>query len=285
MNAKRILSIGIVCLIISTTYSCSDKKTIVGNKIQVGKTAENKPVSTNTSIPVTSDSQENLVRTKSIIQQMIFNGTCVDVSNNSNFSIEDLKDITLIINCGIINNYFTKPESDSKGHRFQMVIKILARHHQWKISSIKEIEGTNKGLSILKGNELTTKVEKELVSEFGTQIVVGTASKEGNVVIEKQRAYERGIEIGKFISNNYDGKPKYLLNLGRFEDEKCKDKYYHEAISTKFQRPVIIMSILRDNRTPEPDQKQVDKMIKKSLDSLGFGLSYQCYSSFDLVAY
>jgi hypothetical protein len=287
MKIKKILLLGVTCLIFSATCSCSSTKPLTESKIQgEEKIAKSKSVPTNDLTPSIPVNQEDLVRVKSIQQQMISNGKCIDISNNSNNAIEDLQNVTLIINCGniMVNNfYFFKPEIDGKGHKFQMVIKILARHHQWRLASIKELEGTNQGLSILKGNELTTKAEKELVSAFSTQIVVGTASREGDAIQEKQRAYERAVEIGKFISNNYDAKPKYLLNLGRFEDGKCKDKYYHEAVSTKFQRPVIIMSILRDDGSPEPEQKQVEKMVKNSLDSLGFGLSYQCYSNFNLV--
>jgi hypothetical protein len=289
MKIKKILLSIVVSLIVATTYSCYNTKNLTENKTQnKEKAPKNKPTLVNNPITSASADWEDLVHAKLIAQQMTFNGKCVDISNNSDNAIEDSPNVKLIINCGniMVNNfYFFKPEIDDEGHKFQMVIKILARHHQWKIGSTKELEGTDRGLSILKGNELTTKAEKELVSAFSTQIVVGTASKEGDVVTEKQRAHERAIEIGKFISKSYDAKPKYLLNLGRFEDEKCQDKYYHEAISTKFQRPVIIMSILRDNGTPEPEQKQVEKMVKNSLDSLGFGLSYQCYSNFSLVVY
>jgi hypothetical protein len=50
----------------------------------------------------------------------------------------------------------------------------------------------------------------------------------------------------------------------------------------KYQRPIIIMSIVREHNVIELEKKDVEKSIKKNLDSLGFGLSYQCYSNFDL---
>jgi hypothetical protein len=226
-------------------------------------------------------------------QKGSFAGKCMDNSHNIIQTQEVFVSGTMICVGSIINvtnniyntNYtliFFKPETDSKGQKFQTVAKILASDHQWKIGSINEVEGTNKGLSILVADELTKKAEQELSSELSTQVVVGTASREGSDILEKERAHKRAVEIRKFITINYGVRPKYLLNMGRFKEEKCKDKYYHEGRSTRYQRPIIIMSILRESNSPEPEQKNIEIMLKKNLDSLGFGLSYQCYSDFNL---
>ena len=273
--------------------SCSMKNANNSMAIETGTPAnsENSNPSTSENKKVnTSDSSKQSGNTaiKKTLQQLsqksYFNGTCVNISSNSNIETQEFFNGG-IINCGIINYITWNPQKDDTGHEFQMTAKILASDHQWKIGSISEVEGTKKGLSILIENEMDKKAKSEITSEFSTQIAVGTASTEGNNTLEKERGHNRAVSIRQFITKNYGTKPKYLLNLGKFQDKKCSDEYYHETKSTKYQRPIIIISINRQPGSSEPDKKYVEKITKKNLDSLGYGLSYRCYSDFDLVLF
>lgn len=223
---------------------------------------------------------------KELVQQVSTSGKCGVAIENSDIEVQENNKITIIINCGIINNIIIwNPQTDEKGRKFQMVAQILASNHQWKMGSITEVEGTNKGLSILKDDDLSKEAAKILVSKASTQITIGAASTEGNDVAEIERAYGRAVEIRKFITKNYGVTPKYLLNLGRFQGKQCDSTYYHQATSTKYQRPIVIMSLIRETGSPEPDKKYIEKIVKEKLDSLGRGLSYKCYSNFDLVTF
>jgi hypothetical protein len=174
-------------------------------------------------------------------------------------------------------------EKDAKGSEFQMTAKILASNHQWKIGSTSEVEDTKEGLSILMSDELSKQSEEDLKSKLSVQVTVGSASMEGDKMTEKERAHERAVAIRKFIAKNYGVTPKYMLNLGKFQDKACEKKYFHQTKTSKYQRPIIIINIKREPNSSELDESQLKQVIQKNLSSLGFGLSYQCYSDFDLT--
>jgi hypothetical protein len=298
-NTKAFLALA-TSLIIVAISSCS--KTNEGKPTKSSETKEStisttkkssfanvptNPNNKNSAIDIPADNNY-LPAIKKVIQQMnqtgSFSGKCIDNSHNIIQFQENFIGGVIICagNINIITIVFN-PERDKAGHKFQMIAKILASDHQWKLGSISEVEGTDKGLSILMDDELNKGSEKEIISALSTQIVVGTASREGNDRLEKQRAHDRAVEIRRFVNKSYGVRPKYLLNLGRFKEEKCNNKYYRDKSSaSKYQRPIIIMNILREPGMPELEQKDIEKSVKKNLDSLGFGLSHQCYSNFDL---
>jgi hypothetical protein len=284
------------CKFDSKKESNTDSKT---TDVSTSKNSGTKPLVTNQNIEDTTNSDKNnlnsikdinevfkdaldrvriMAEKKSGIEKcgIFIDNSKIEVQENFYGGYVDCKTaITIIFN----------PQKARQGHKLQMIAKILASDHQWKIGSSSQVEGTTKGLSILIDNEIGKQAEKELESDFSTQITVGTASSEGDNISEKERAQQRAVAIRQFITSNYGTRPKYLLNLGKFQDNKCNKKYFHNTISTRYQRPVIIMSIIRESNSPEPDKIEIEKIVKKNLDSLGYGLSYKCYADFDLVLF
>jgi hypothetical protein len=147
------------------------------------------------------------------------------------------------------------------------------------LGSSDSVEGTNQGLSVLIGSEFNQETEKLLLSEFSTQIMVGTASQEGNDRSQKELAQRRAVAMREFHNKTFGKRPEYLLNLGRFQKDRC-DKYYSNT--TKYQRPIIMMNVIREPDSPNPDRTELREIIKEKLESLGYGLSSTCYSDFDL---
>ena len=83
----------------------------------------------------------------------------------------------------------------------------------------------------------------------------------------------------EFQNKTFGKRPEYLLNLGRFQKDRCS-KYYPNT--TKFQRPIIMINVIREPNSPDPDRTDLKIIIKEKLDVLGYGLSSTCYSDFDL---
>jgi hypothetical protein len=204
----------------------------------------------------------------------------------SNIDMQE-SNVPAYVDCS--NNYITliyAPQIyifDGKSYKVQMVAKILASDHQWKINSTSEVEGTKKGLSILAETELGGEARKAFTSKLSTQIAIGTASIEGDDKSEYERANNRAVKIREFITQNYQRRPEYILNLGRFNSKQCEGIYYTKATKTKYQRPIIIVSFLRESNSPEPTKEDLIPKLQENLDSLGYGLSYKCYSNFDLT--
>lgn len=275
MIIKQVSLFGLICSVVLSTSSCFFNTN--NNKISDKSSNQDYP----TAIPTTTPNEKNIEKKKDI-PQSYFSGTCVNIGNNSGIETQEVFNGG-IINCGIVNYVIWASEKDAKGSEFQMTAKILASNHQWKMGSTSEVEATEKGLSILMSDELNKQSEEDFKSKLSIQITVGTASIEGDKMMEKERAHQRAVSIRTFINKNYGVRSKYMLNLGKFQDEKCKKKYFHEAKTSKYQRPIIIINIKRKPNSPELDESQVKEIIKKNLSSLGFGLSYQCYSDFDLI--
>jgi hypothetical protein len=93
---------------------------------------------------------------------------------------------------------------DGKSYKVQMVAKILASDHQWKINSTTEVEGTTKGLSILAETELGSEARKAFTSKFSTQIAIGTASIEGDDKSEYERANNVRIQVFRGNRETFD---------------------------------------------------------------------------------
>jgi hypothetical protein len=201
-NTKSFLFM--VCsLVLLTISSCSKtdevKSTNLTTKKEAATNTNNNtsaidvptnPNKKNSAIDISADNNY-LPAIRKAIRQMnqtgSFSGKCIDNSHNIiQFQENFIGGVVICAgNINIITIVFN-PERDKAGHKFQMIAKILASDHQWKLGSISEVEGTNKGLSILMNDELNKGSEKEIISELSTQIVVGTASREGNDMHQNQ---------------------------------------------------------------------------------------------------
>jgi hypothetical protein len=271
MIIKRILPFSLIYLSILSSSSCIVNTSNNSN----GSSTKDMNKDATTAKSSSTSKQEDTPKP-------YFSGTCVNISNNSGIETQEVFNGG-IINCGIVNYVVWNREKDAEGSEFQMTAKILASNHQWKIGSTSEVEGTKEGLSILMSDELSKQSEEDLKSKLSIQVTVGSASIEGDTMTEKERAHERAISIRKFVAKNYGVTPKYMLNLGKFKNKQCEKKYFHEVKTSKYQRPIILINIRRESNSSEPDESQLKKIIKKNLSSLGFGLSYKCYSDFDLT--
>ena len=219
--------------------------------------------------------------TKSFIQQSVDSKQCgVNIQGSQNYVARNATGATFICQSGTnINIYVIFPWQIYNGKKIQLTAKIMSGDRQWLLGSSDRVEGTNQGLSVLIGSEFNKETEKLLLSNFSTQIMVGTASEEGDNRSQKELAQRRAVAMREFQNKTFGKRPEYLLNLGRFQKDRCS-KYYPNT--TKFQRPIIMMNVIREPNSPDPDRTDLKKIIKEKLDSLSYGLSSTCYSDFDL---
>jgi hypothetical protein len=224
----------------------------------------------------------SLDNTKKFIKESVDSQQCgVNIQGSQNYVARNSTGATFICQSGTnINIYIIFPwQLDKHGRKIQLTAKIISDDRQWVLGSSDRVEGTNQGLSVLIGSEFNKETEKLLLSDFSTQVMVGTASQEGNNRSEKELAQRRAVTMREFHNKTFGKRPEYLLNLGRFQKNRC-DKYYPNT--TKYQRPIIMMNVIREPNSPDPNRNELREIIKEKLESLGYGLSSTCYSDFDL---
>ncbi len=142
-------------------------------------------------------------------------------------------------------DYFAYAEgNDSQGRIAEFNIAVLSVEYKWLLGSNFQIKHNDIIIS-LEALKLTLEQEGiQKIMENPSEIIsVGTASCEGDVLVEQQRALERSRQIQllakKLFSNTFSVKGYRLLNLGQFQRSDCKPN----QDLTAYQRSIIIIGV------------------------------------------
>ena len=147
-------------------------------------------------------------------------------------------------------DYFPPEEgTDSQGRTAEFDIAVLSREYEWKLGSPYLIES---GGETIKVNDLKPSLEQQGIQKRlnnPTDIIsVGTASCEGSLQTEQNRAFQRAKNIQllakQLFSNSGTLKNYHLLNLGKFQD--CQNN--SNPSETSYQRSLIIIGV--SQKTP-----------------------------------
>lgn len=142
-------------------------------------------------------------------------------------------------------DYFSYAEgNDSQGRIAEFNIAVLSVEYKWLLGSNFQIKHNDTIISLeaLKLNLEQEGIQK--IMENPNEIIsVGTASCEGDVGAEQQRALERSRQIQllakKIFSNTSSVKGYRLLNLGQFQRSDCQPN----QDLTAYQRSIIIIGV------------------------------------------
>ncbi|MBD2202346.1 serine/threonine protein kinase [Calothrix sp. FACHB-1219] len=162
-------------------------------------------------------------------------------------------------------DYFPYVEGqDSQGRSAEFNIAVLSIEYKWLLGSNFQIKYNDKVISLeaLKLNLEQEGIQK--IMENPSEIIsVGTASCEGDTVIEQRRALERSQQIQllakKLFSNTPSVKGYRLLNLGQFQRSDCQAS----QDLTAYQRSIIIIGVKNKSSGVIVDEALRNRLEKK----------------------
>ena len=162
-------------------------------------------------------------------------------------------------------DYFPYEEGkDSQGRSAEFNIAVLSIEYKWLLGSNFQIKYNDKIISLeaLKLNLEQEGIQK--IMENPSEIIsVGTASCEGDVVVEQRRALERSQQIQllakKLFSNTSSVKGYRLLNLGQFQRSDCQTN----QDLTAYQRSIIIIGVKKQSEGVILDEALRNRLEKK----------------------
>ncbi|MEA5574929.1 serine/threonine-protein kinase [Anabaena sp. UHCC 0451] len=162
-------------------------------------------------------------------------------------------------------DYFPYEEGkDSQGRVAEFNIAVLSVEYKWQLGSTYQIKYNDEIINL---DSLKSKLEEEgiqRIMENPSEIIsVGTASCEGDVTAEQNRALERSKQIQllakKIFSNTTSVKGYRLLNLGQFQRKDCQAS----QDSTAYQRSIIIIGVKKQAEGVILDEALRDRLEKK----------------------
>jgi serine/threonine protein kinase len=162
-------------------------------------------------------------------------------------------------------DYFPYEEGkDSQGRVAEFSIAVLSVEYKWQLGSTYQVKYNDQiiNLDALKSNLESEGIQR--IMENPNEIIsVGTASCEGNIAAEQNRALERSKQIqllGKRIFSNTNSVKGYrLLNLGQFQRKDCQAS----QDSTAYQRSIIIIGVKQQDAGVILDEALRDRLEKK----------------------
>jgi serine/threonine protein kinase len=162
-------------------------------------------------------------------------------------------------------DYFPYEEGkDSQGRVAEFSIAVLSVEYKWQLGSTYQVKYNDQiiNLDALKSNLESEGIQR--IMENPNEIIsVGTASCEGNIAAEQNRALERSKQIqllGKRIFSNTNSVKGYrLLNLGQFQRKDCQAS----QDSTAYQRSIIIIGVKQQDVGVILDEALRDRLEKK----------------------
>ena len=162
-------------------------------------------------------------------------------------------------------DYFPYEEGkDSQGRVAEFSIAVLSVEYKWQLGSTYQVKYNDQiiNLDALKSNLESEGIQR--IMENPNEIIsVGTASCEGNIAAEQNRALERSKQIqllGKRIFSNTNSVKGYrLLNLGQFQRKDCQAS----RDSTAYQRSIIIIGVKQQDAGVILDEALRDRLEKK----------------------
>lgn len=161
-------------------------------------------------------------------------------------------------------------------------VMILSQEYQWLFASTTEVEG-NPGLGLL---PVERQIEEEAIQEWiqssSAVVAVGTASYEGALEKENDRAAVRSTEVYAlllhFLARYETAKSLFKLNLGQYNDDRCA---VFEREASGYQRPIVILGIFTSSEQPDfLSQRQVQKAVSQLESNPVPNLDLWCYSNF-----
>ncbi|MFM6157696.1 MAG: serine/threonine protein kinase, partial [Sphaerospermopsis kisseleviana] len=162
-------------------------------------------------------------------------------------------------------DYFPYEEGkDSQGRVAEFSIAVLSVEYKWQLGSTYQVKYNDQiiNLDALKSNLESEGIQR--IMENPNEIIsVGTASCEGDIATEQNRALERSKQIqllGKRIFSNTNSVKGYrLLNLGQFQRKDCQAN----QDSTAYQRSIIIIGVKQQDEGVILDEALRDRLEKK----------------------
>lgn len=162
-------------------------------------------------------------------------------------------------------DYFPYEEGkDSQGRVAEFSIAVLSVEYKWQLGSTYQVKYNDQiiNLDALKSNLESEGIQR--IMENPNEIIsVGTASCEGDMATEQNRALERSKQIqllGKRIFSNTNSVKGYrLLNLGQFQRKDCQAS----QDSTAYQRSIIIIGVKQQDAGVILDEALRDRLEKK----------------------
>jgi hypothetical protein len=173
---------------------------------------------------------------------------------------------------------------------FVPVVSYLSNRYKWQLKSTTKLESGQDLRRILK-LELQSQGLQTLMSRSSYLIAVGTASREGDIGKEAERAEKRSDEIYDVLIRTIPPKNVlkkfYRINLGKYNSQ-CV-----QTANTSFERPIIIITILIEQEgeilpsssyiDADLTKDKIKKLIKDSISlDPPADLKLECYPLFNL---
>jgi eukaryotic-like serine/threonine-protein kinase len=139
-----------------------------------------------------------------------------------------------------------EPGADSQGKTAEFNLVILSASYRWKIASSDAVQLPNQNKFINLSN-LKSKLEQDGILEVMENpariIAVGTASCEGELTQEENRAFQRAYNIQENLAKKiFTVKDFRILNLGQNKTSDCVPN----PEITSFQRSIIIIGVKKE---------------------------------------
>lgn len=161
-------------------------------------------------------------------------------------------------------------------------VMILSQDYQWLFASTTEVEGSS-GFGLLPVEKrIEEQPIKEWIQSSSAVVAVGSASYEGDLKRENDRAAVRSAEVYALLLNllaRYQtAKSLFKLNLGQYDENKCA---IIGSETTGYQRPIVILGIFIDSEQPDfLPQKQVQRAVNQLEKDPLPNLNLWCYSNY-----
>lgn len=171
---------------------------------------------------------------------------------------------------------FALTGADAAGRTASFELLLLSRAITWVRGSTSEIARNGEELSEeqVVAEVIGADVKGRLAASLEI-IAAGAASAEGDVDTETERAGERAVTTARWVRQAAPDKPVSTLNLGQYQARCASDG---GAADTGWQRPLLIIGVLRKDDTVRLDEALRDAMSGKT--NLP---SPSCYSLFELA--
>lgn len=162
-------------------------------------------------------------------------------------------------------DYFPYEEGkDSQGRVAEFNVAVLSVEYKWQLGSNYQVKYNNELINL---DSLKSNLEEEgiqRIMENPSEIIsVGTASCEGNVELEEQRAFERSQQlqllVKKIFRNTRSVQGYRLLNMGQFQRSDCQAN----QDSTAYQRSIIIIGVKKQSEGVILDEALRNRLEEK----------------------
>lgn len=162
-------------------------------------------------------------------------------------------------------DYFPYEEGkDSQGRVAEFNVAVLSVEYKWQLGSNYQVKYNNELINL---DSLKSNLEEEgiqRIMENPSEIIsVGTASCEGNVEVEEQRAFERSQQlqllVKKIFRNTRSVQGYRLLNMGQFQRSDCQAN----QDSTAYQRSIIIIGVKKQSEGVILDEALRNRLEEK----------------------